>query len=92
MCKYWIDYECKTKTYQEVAETANEINKVAAVVAPDTYIQLWLYAHKYPLIVDRNTPEGYYLSLGINRLQELGYIECGSADEEDDYSMIWIIK
>lgn len=92
MKKYSVVFECEYKGIQEAAATAAEIAKVSAGIAPNIYTLLCCYADKMMFEYDEDSVGTSQISYGISLLEDMGYIERGSADEEDDYSMIWVIK
>lgn len=92
MKKYSVMFECDYKGNQEAAAAAAEIAKESAGIAPNIYMLLCCYADKMMLEYDKASYGTSLIDFGINVLQDLGYIERGSGSEEDDYSVIWILK
>ena len=93
MEKYWVVYDgIKPNTREEAAAKARVIDEQCAVIAPDTYVMLSMYAEMFPLVIDTNTCDGKYWAIGIESLAEMGYIEIGGACKNDEYKMIWIVK
>ena len=92
MSKYWVVNECPTKSYKEIGEAAAAINEVRKGIAADVYMMLWGYAEQFPLEYDDTTDAGRFFDIGINALNDMGFIEIGGECEDDDYKMIWIVK
>lgn len=94
--KYSVMFDLGTesnfKGVKETGETANEINEISCGIAPNTYMALCIAAEKFMFEYDEDTDAGRFFDIGINALNELGYIEIGGELENDDYKMIWIVK
>lgn len=90
--KYFVRYDCEGKSLEQAVKTAMTIEKVCSGIAPDTYVMLSIYGDVFHLEIDDSTNIGEYLSVGIKRLEKLGYITINKEYENDDYNTIWIMK